>query len=514
MSDYFSPLPPALARIGNALSENYKDFEDFEKGFQDAPCSLDLDAIENAGDHMAHKCYGARLRNGEKAVYGVVGDECSKWRGYAGLTHTDDALLARAESSSYWRKKWKQATLRWWAHTLMKEGLNANYIADDVVNLVNEAQKRSNNLMAQMVATHEEMPTSANTMALQEAIDKSVSNPDIKMAELIVRMRGAQKYADEFGYICTFVTVTAPSRYHASKSSNPDIDNAPLESNPKYEDFTPRETSQYLGGVWSRVRAKFARDGLDYFGLRVAEPHRNGTPHHHYTIFHKKEDTYKMRGAFLEHGLKDSAGEYGSNHRIEFKAIDRSRGDVIAYLIKYLTKNINSRRAPRDLYGKVDYVQALKAVTAWAKVWGIRQFQSIGIQPVGVWRELRRASRDYCGRNARKIAGDKYRPLRQAMQASTDGDYYRYMKLMHRYSKKIRLLKETVKNKYDEDVTKTQGLLFKEAKPVQIITRFIKWVIGKAEDLLDEAELEAWQIQQTQAGMQAIAGVRPAVMQL
>jgi hypothetical protein len=164
-----------------------------------------------------------------------------------------------------------------------------------------------------------------------------------------------------------------------------------VEENPRFDGVSdPRTAQQYLSKVWARIRAKLARLGATLYGFRIAEPQHDGTPHWHFLVFHPVADTQAVRGAVLQHALRDSPNEPGAHaHRVDFKTIDWSRGSAAGYIAKYVAKNIDGYRLEKDLHGN-DSLETSARVEAWASTWGIRQFQQVGGPPVGPWRELRR----------------------------------------------------------------------------------------------------------------------------
>lgn len=221
---------------------------------------------------------------------------------------------------------------------------------------------------------------------LAELAAKGTANKAIRRAELMTRIAGFERVALDCAHAGLFATITCPSRMHAWRT----VGGWKVEPNPKYDQSTPRQAQQYLGKVWARIRAKLARKGIGIYGFRIAEPQHDGTPHWHCLFFYDpKHDAY-IRGAILEHALRDSPNEPGAHaHRVDFEAIDWSKGGAAAYIAKYVAKNIDGYRVEKDLHGN-DALETSARVEAWARTWGIRQFQQVGGPPVGVWRELRR----------------------------------------------------------------------------------------------------------------------------
>ncbi|OCG20558.1 hypothetical protein A9G23_06970 [Gilliamella sp. App4-10] len=299
-------------------------------------------------------------------------------------------------------------------------------------------------------------------------VDKSNANPAIRRCELMVRMRGFEDIADEYGYEGVFITLTAPSKYHAVHAKGGFVKN--------WNGGTPRDAQRYLCKVWAKIRAKLNRENIKIFGFRVAEPHHDGTPHWHILVFMLPDNKDKVYDIMYSYALEEDGNEPGAReNRFKFEEIEKEKGSATGYIAKYISKNIDGYQ----LDGEVDdetgqnLKEMAKNVTAWANRWGIRQFQQIGGAPVTVWRELRRLG-------SQKVESPAIDPVLAAADA---GDWAAYTELqggamVQRKDLRVRISYEEAQNQFEEDVKKIKGVFSPIIGMASFIcTRLIKWAI-------------------------------------
>ncbi|WP_454551432.1 replication endonuclease [Klebsiella aerogenes] len=301
----------------------------------------------------------------------------------------EDALraIARLQKEKWWLSKIRRIHDRWREHLMIATGyvskVASPYCSDPCFREW-VAQKKAN--IEFLNAMELEDQDTGERSSLLDKVMGSVSNPKIARHELMVRMRGFEDMANEMGLVGMFYTLTAPSRYHSTHVQSG-------KRNDKYRDASPRKTQKYLCKVWSRVRAKWGREGIRTFGFRVAEPHHDGTPHWHLLLFLRPEEAEYATAIFRKHALREDGGEPGAQeHRFTVTPIDEKFGSATGYIAKYISKNIDGYGMDGELDDESGQPvkEMAKRVRAWASRWSIRQFQQIGGAPVTTWRELRR----------------------------------------------------------------------------------------------------------------------------
>ncbi len=89
--------------------------------------------------------------------------------------------------------------------------------------------------------------------------------------------------------------------------------------------------------------------GLTYYGMRVVEPHQDGTPHWHGVFFMPLEQAKMFIGGLQDYQYREPNDLYFDNGtpktkamkaRFHAKFIDKESGGAVAYLAKYISKNV------------------------------------------------------------------------------------------------------------------------------------------------------------------------------
>lgn len=319
--------------------------------------------------------------------------------------HGNAGVVARMRSEQWWRRQGRTTIARCAEAAEIDLGLvhcrAGRYASDDAIERRRKKKLRDRALLEILEATNE----LDERFTLSELHDLSVANPALRRAELMTRIAGFEILSKKRGDVGEFYTITCPSRMHAR------LGGLGLPNN-RYDHTTPKEAQKYLCKLWSQIRSALHRRHINPFGFRIVEPHHDGTPHWHLLLFMPPKTVTTVREMFKRYALKVDPDESGAQeHRFKAVRIDPSKGSAAGYVAKYIAKNIDGKTFPTN-FDSDDPQKLAERVDAWARTWGIRQFQQFGGPPVGIWRQLRRHDGDLSGnleaaRDAARDAADQ-----------------------------------------------------------------------------------------------------------
>jgi len=396
---------------------------------------------------------------------------------------TEFGAIKRMCDKNWWNRRLRKIFNQAYEQAAIELSLVNKYkqIYASNLTVVKRKQQRLHN--EQMLSSMHVINDVGQRFSLKELSDLNVSNPAVRKAELMVRMRGFEEISKEHGHQGIFITITCPSKYHAVYSKSG-------QRNPKYQSLTPYMGNQYLCSLWSRIRAHWDRKAIKPYGFRVAEPQHDGTPHWHILLFVEPKHINEVKQTISHYALEEDGDEKGAiENRCDFKMIDPKKGSATGYIAKYVSKNIDGEGLDVGVYGE-DPITAAQRVDAWASCWCIRQFQQIGGASVSVWRELRRLKKSL-GLGA---------IIETARKAADESKWHDYINAMggvfaKRKDQPIKLAydatfdAETGECKlgfYDGNIIQTiKGLMFKGHR---ILTRFFNWRLERANVVCDNLE--------------------------
>ena len=306
---------------------------------------------------------------------------------------------------------------------------------------------------------------SGEVMPLDEVIAGSQANPANRRAAMMVRIKGIEARARAKSHTALFLTITAPSRMHVRHFTG--------QHNDKHDGGDPRQVQAYLNGVWRRAMRALQHSGLTAYGLRVVEPHHDGCPHWHVVLFAAPEQSEAILSALRAHALADSPDEPGAaERRFTVVKIDPAKGGAVAYVAKYVSKSIDGEGLGTDTESDTTGTDTARRVVAWARRWGIRQFQFFGLPPITPMRELYRHDGEGLG-----SAG-----LSEAHQACKSNDHAAYLGACeaHCIGFAVRYDERPSTRYADELARAIRGLCASAAdlsQPLELVTRTETWRI-------------------------------------
>lgn len=335
--------------------------------------------------------------------------------------------------------------------------------------------------LAALLASLEALNTdTGEVIPLDDVIAASQANPANRRAALMVRIKGIEARARGKGHEALFLTITAPSRMHVRHHTG--------QANGDHDGSSPRQVQTYLHGVWRRAMRSMQREGLHAYGMRTVEPHHDGCPHWHVLMFAPADQAGAILRTLRAHALADSPDEPGAaEHRFKVERIDPAKGSALAYVAKYVSKSIDGEGLDGDTESDTSGADTARRVVAWARRWGIRQFQFFGLPPITPMRELYRHDGEGFGSPA----------LSEAHQACKANDHAAYLGACeaHRIALGVRYVERPSTRYADELARAIRGLTASAADllaPLVLTTRAETWCIQPRQLRADAAGCLPW----------------------
>lgn len=211
--------------------------------------------------------------------------------------------LARLLCADWWYRKlwqmrceWREEQLRAVCLVNKKASLYISYVA-----VIHKREQRRKSL--EFFQSHELVNADGDTLDMEDLVNASSSNPGHRRNEMMACVKGLELIAEMRGDCAVFYTITSPSRFHATLNNG--------RPNPKWTSETVRQSSDYLVENFAAFRKAMHKAGLRWYGVRVAEPHHDGTVHWHMLCFMRKKDRRTLTALLRKFAIREDRAELG-----------------------------------------------------------------------------------------------------------------------------------------------------------------------------------------------------------
>ncbi|HBC5232099.1 TPA: replication endonuclease [Klebsiella oxytoca] len=293
--------------------------------------------------------------------------------------------LARMLCADWWYRKLWQMRCEWREEQLRAVCLvnkkASPYVSYEAV--IHKREQRRKSL--EFFQSHELVNADGDTLDMEDVVNASSSNPAHRRNEMMACVKGLELIAEMRGDCAVFYTITCPSRFHATLNNG--------RPNPKWTSETVRQSSDYLVDTFAAFRKAMHKAGLRWYGVRVAEPHHDGTVHWHLLCFMRKKDRRTLTALLRKFAIREDRAELGYNTGPRFKSelINPRKGTPTSYIAKYISKNIDGRGLAKEISKETgkSLRDSAEHVSAWASLHRVQQFRFFGIPGRQAYRELR-----------------------------------------------------------------------------------------------------------------------------
>ena len=471
MSD--KALKKFAARIASQL---YVAYEELSDAWADAHGGKETLFTDEAQAHLYGHVAGAAR------AFNITPMFWKKYRKGQITIRQAFSAISRLINDEWWINQFKAQRMRWHEALLIAAGeVNKDRSPYASKTAIRDVHSRRQANFEYLKSCDLENKVTGERIDLISKVMGSISNPEIRRMELMNTIAGIERYAAGQGDVGMFITITTPSKYHPTRQVGKG-DKKTVQLNHGWNDtaFTPKDGQRYLCRIWSLMRTAFKDNGLQVYGMRVVEPHHDGTPHWHMMLFCKPEQRKQVTEIMRRYALKEDGDEKGAAAQ-RFEAKHLNQGGAAGYIAKYIAKNIDGYA----LDGQVDHdtgkplTDTAAAVSAWASTWRIPQFKSIGLPTMGAYRELRKLPRGV------SIADEFDERVEAARAAADEGEFDLYIVAqgganVPRDSQTVRVARNVTDevNAYEEDIERVVGIYAPHLGSELVrVTRTAEWRI-------------------------------------
>lgn len=461
------------ARIASQLWSKYEELSD---AWADAHGGKETLFTDEAQSHL----YGQVA--GVARAFNITPMYWKKYRKGQMTIRMAFSVISRLIKDEWWVNQLKAQRMRWREALLIAAGeVNKDRSPYASKIAIRDVHARRLANLEYLKSCELENKITGERIDLISKVMGSISNPEIRRMELMNTIAGIERYATSVGDVGMFITLTTPSKYHPTRQVGKG-ESKTVQLNHGWNEtaFTPKDGQRYLCRIWSLMRTAFKDNDLDVYGMRVVEPHHDGTPHWHMMLFCKPDQRKAINEIMRRYALKEDGHEKGAAKQ-RFESRHLNQGGAAGYIAKYIAKNIDGYA----LDGQLDHdtgkplKDTAAAVTAWASTWRIPQFKPIGLPTMGAYRELRKLPRGV------SIACEFDDRVEAARAAADEGDFERYIIAqgganMPRDAQAVRVARKVTDevNEYEEDIERVVGIYAPHLGAHHVhVTRTAEWRI-------------------------------------